>query len=668
MQTQRRISSHFYRKQRGVTTLLAVLMMLSLFTFLAVVTDTGRLYLEKRSLQKNADLAAIETALLYCRDHSLDVESLTVADMNVLSAQRNDFRGNDANSTATVTRNGNAVTVALSYKVPASLFEQLLPSDDNEVNLTATATAKACEPTALISIRSNIAAVDGGVLNSVLGGLLGTTLNLTVGDWESLLDTNINLLNFFDALASEVGISAGNYDALLNADISLADLLDVGANVLQADGASATPVSALQSIVSDIPGAISDLNLSEILQIQDDASKTSLDVNLPLMQLLGSAVQLASVNSGIVADVAVPLGIASATVKAKITEPAQTAIGNPDLAELDPYGNNAIFANTSQVKAFVSLDLPIVGTVLNNLTALLSAPLIADVSNVVNSLLTLDLIGALGDILCLVTCTSTKDQVDIKILASPRVDIAISAGNGEARVKDADCDIDGNKNLNAEVSTSVASVALGQFGSNADDAASNFFSDDELEIQPIPLIDIGTIRVRKTCVIIFGCSYEYQKGAGWTSDKTLADRQAFAGGGIGLKLDTSILGDGPENLSTFANNPDDTYLPNVKDDIENSYQSFSADDPIASLTSTLLGVELEFYEPSNGNLLGGVLSLVGGTSSALISSINGILATALSPILDPLVNSLLTTLGVSLANAEVGAALNCENDKVRLTN
>ena len=664
MQTQRRISSHSYQKQRGVTTLLAVLMMLSLFTFLAVVTDTGRLYLEKRSLQKNADLAAIETALLYCRDHSLDVESLTIADMNVLSAQRNDFRGNDANSTATVTRNGNAVTVALSYKVPASLFEQLLPSDDNEVNLTATATAKACEPTALISIRSNIAAVDGGVLNSVLGGLLGTTLNLTVGDWESLLDTNINLLNFFDALASEVGISAGNYDALLNADISLADLLDVGANVLQADGASATPVSALQSIVADIPGAISDLNLSEILQIQDDASKTSLDVNLPLMQLLGSAIQLASVNSGIVADVAVPLGIASATVKAKITEPAQTAIGNPDLAEIDPYGNNAIYAHTSQVKAFVSLDLPILGAVLSNLESLANAaPLLTQISSTVNSLLTLNLTGVLSNILCL---NCQEDILDLKAVSAPRIDIGIRAGSGDARVKDADCDMEGNKNLNAEVSTSVASVALGQFGISAENAASNFFSDDELDIQPIPVIDIGSIRVKKTCLIL--CSYEYKRGTGWTSDKTLADRQAFVGGGIGLKLDTSILGDGPENLSTFANNPDDTYLPNVKDDIENSYQSFSADDPVASLASTLLGVELEFYQPSNGNLLGGVLSLVGGTSSALISSINGILATALSPILDPLVNSLLTTLGVSLANAEVGAALTCENDKVRLTN
>ncbi|MEX1666131.1 pilus assembly protein TadG-related protein [Zhongshania arctica] len=668
MQAQRLTRDRLPHYQRGVTTLFAVLMMLSLLTFVAVVTDTGRLYLEKRSLQKNADLAAMETALLYCRDHSLDVESLTIADMNVLSASRNDFRGNDTNSGVVVTRNGNAVTVVLSYGVPASLFEQLLPSDDNTVNLSASATAKACEPTALLSIRSSIATVDGGLLNSVLGGLLGTTLNLTVGDWESLIDTNINLLSYFDALASEVGVTAGDYDSLLTSSISLADLLDVGANVLSADGASAVAVSALESISADIPLATPNINLAEILAIQNDASKTSLDVNLPLMQLVESSIQLANSNSSIAADVDVALGIADATVRLKVTEPAQTAIGNPDLAAVDPYGNNAIYVDTAQVKAFVSLDLPIVGALLNNLTALLSAPLVSDVSNVVNSLLSLNLIGALGDILCLVTCVDEKDQVDIQILASPRIDIAITAGSGEARLIDADCDMDGTKILNADVSTSVASVALGQFGTDTEDASSNVFSSDPLTVDPIPLIDIGTIRVRKTCVIIFGCSYQYQRGAGWTSDKALADRQAFAGGGIGLKLDTTILGDGPESLATFENNPDDTYLPDVKADIENSFQAFSADDPVASIASTLTGVELQFYEPSNGNLLGGVLSLVGATASTLVSDINGILAAALSPVLDPLVNELLDTLGVSLANAEVGAALTCENDKVRLTN
>ena len=89
-------------------------MMLSLFTFVAVVADTGRLYLEKRSLQKNADLAAMETALIYCRDQTIDVDAMTLDDLYVLSASRNNFLGNATNSTVNVSRSGNAVTVALT--------------------------------------------------------------------------------------------------------------------------------------------------------------------------------------------------------------------------------------------------------------------------------------------------------------------------------------------------------------------------------------------------------------------------------------------------------------------------------------------------------------------------------------------------------------------------
>ncbi|POP53133.1 pilus assembly protein TadG-related protein [Zhongshania marina] len=670
MQKQRPKYARPHHAQRGVATIFSIIMIiLVLLPCLAITTDTGRIYFEKRSLQKNADLAALETALLYCRG-VIDEDALGdlgVDTIDTLKSDRGNFNGNLDDLTATVSNSGYSVTVILDYKINTSLFGRILKPEDDKIELSASATAKACEPTALISIRSSIATVDEGIINSVLGGLLGTTLNLTVGDWQSLLDTNINLLSYFDALASEIGVTAGAYDTLLTTDVSLSEILDVSADVLQADGASNATVSALQSLLSDIPLGIPNIQLGEILAIQTDATETSVDVDLGVMQLIEGSIQLANRESGIVADVGIPLGIIDATVRAKITEPAQTGIGNPNLAEMNPYGSNGIFAQTSQVRTFISLDLPIVGSVLNSLDALLSAPLISEVSNIVNSLLSLDLVGLVGDILCLVSCVEEKDQIDIKILESPRVDIAINAGSGIARVKNADCDIDGTKTLDAEVSTSTVSVALGQFGSDTEDASNNVFSSDELVVEPIPIIDIGTIHVRKTCALLF-CSYSYRLGAGWTSDKSLADRDDFAGGGIGLKLDTTILGDGPENLPSFENNPDDTYLPDVKEDIENSYQAFSADDPVASLSSTLTGIELEFYEPTNGNLLGGVLNLVGNVANSLVSSLDAIITTALSPILDPVVNSLLDTLGVNLANAEVGAALTCENDKVRLTN
>ncbi|WP_269618432.1 pilus assembly protein TadG-related protein [Zhongshania sp. BJYM1] len=658
MQMQRPQLNRSPQRQRGVTTILAVLMMLSLFTFLAVVTDTGRLYLAKRSLQKDADLAAMETALRYCRDQSLDVEAMTLADLDVLSPARNNFKGNNTNSTVTMTRVDNAVTASISYRVPASLFEQLLPSDDNEINLTASATAKACEPSAKLGISTNLLEVN--LLNGVLGELLGTNIALTLASWQGLADVDINLLDFTNALAS-VGISVAQ-DGLITGTASVADILDVAATVLSnAGGDSAVAASILENEIVDQVIASPNIALGSILSVASTDPDSALDVGLNVLDLVKGVIYLGGKDNETVVDVPIALlGLADVVVKLQITEAPQFAIGNPELAKADPYGNNAIYVQTAQIKTFISLELPILGT----LDSVLTNPLISDITDTANSLLSLNLIDVLGDILCLVGCVQEKDKVDIDFLSTPRVDIAVYGGRGEARVTDYKCD--GGKSLDVDTTTSTLSVVLGQFGDNVAEAESNVFSTSPLVPEPLPILDIGSVHVKKTCVLAI-CSYQYKKGSGWTSDINQADRQAYTGGGIGLALDTEVVGDGPTG-QTISDNPDATCLPGVKDELNFNCADFEATDPLSSLVTTLSGVQPEFYTPSNGNVLGTVTSLVGATANTLISTISSLISSTLSPILDPVLNSLLKTLGVSLANAEVGAALTCENDKVRLTN
>ena len=156
MQKQRPKYARPHHAQRGVATIFSIIMIiLVLLPCLAITTDTGRLYFQKRSLQKNADLAALETALRYCRDQTMVDSDLDTAALNVII--RNNFAGDlnedGGNATVDATLNGNAVTVDLTHEVPASLFEQILSGHD-DINLTATATAKACEPTAQLTIRS----------------------------------------------------------------------------------------------------------------------------------------------------------------------------------------------------------------------------------------------------------------------------------------------------------------------------------------------------------------------------------------------------------------------------------------------------------------------------------------------------------------------------------
>ncbi len=656
MRPQRKLHYQHANRQAGVTTILALLMMLSLFTFVAVVADTGRLYLEKRSLQKNADLAAMETALIYCRDQTVDVDSMTLDDLYVLSASRNNFLGNATNSTVNVSRSGNAVTVALTYRVPASLFEQLLPSDDNEVTLSASATAKACEPSARLGISTNL--IEADILNSVLGDLLGTNISLTLASWQGLADVDINLLDFTDALVDE-GISVGQ-DGIITGSASIATILDTAVSVLNsAGGDSAIAASILDTQIVDQIISSPNIALGSILSVASTDPESALDVGLNVLDLVKGVVYLGGKDNDIVVDVPINLlGLADVTVKLQVTEAPQFSIGNPELAKVDPYGDNAIYVQTAQVKTFISLDLPILGT----LDTLLTSPLLSEIASTVNNLLTLNLSNILAGVLC-VGCEG--EAIDIRTLSSPRIDIAVYGGRGEARVTDYNCDE--GKSLDVDTTTSTLNVVLGQFGDNVAEAESNVFSSGPLVPEPLPILDIGSVYARRVCILFICTNYEYKKGNTWTSDKNQADRQAYVGGGIGLMLDTDILGSGPVG-QTISDAPDALCLPGVKDELNFSCADFEATDPIASLATTLSGVEAEFYTPSNGNILGTVTSLVGATASTLVSSVNALITSTLSPVLDPILNTLLNTLGVSLTTADVGAALTCENDKVRLTN
>ena len=53
------------REQRGVIAIASAVMMIALLAFLAITIDTGRLFLEKRTLQSQADLAALELSLIH---------------------------------------------------------------------------------------------------------------------------------------------------------------------------------------------------------------------------------------------------------------------------------------------------------------------------------------------------------------------------------------------------------------------------------------------------------------------------------------------------------------------------------------------------------------------------------------------------------------------------
>lgn len=353
MQTQRASYNYSLHSQRGVATIFAVMMMLSLLAFLAVVTDTGRLYFQKRSLQKNADLAALETALKYCRSEitAEEILSLGIGDMlatgEVLSPERNNFQGNSDDSTFTATPDDNAVEVALTHEVPASLFERLLPTETNKITLRASATAKACEPIAVFSVGTRLASL--GASDSVVGNLLtGIGLDLGPGldlmDYNGLAGATVTPGGLLGALGIPVSanLSIGDFNALLAAqDVSLGSILDATVRLAGQDNLLNLNSTMLQALEAKLEANL-EANLPDIQLGSADGSNglfatitspvgSALDVGIDALGLISTAIGVATSNRAAKVDLALlPLGgLLGADVSAKVgtIEPPSIGIG-----------------------------------------------------------------------------------------------------------------------------------------------------------------------------------------------------------------------------------------------------------------------------------------------------------------------------------------------------
>lgn len=666
------------RHQSG-SVLVTVGVGLSAMVILLASLDLGFLYFYKREYQKAADIAAMAgAASLIVANGSRDCVggATPAAQASALGnlGTRPHLAAVDCGRwvRAAATPEGrfdvsagaeeiDAVRVLISGTPPRFL----LGAGDGPIG--ASAIAVASQPVAQLRIRSTVADVDterSALLNGVVGGLLGGSINLSAVAWQGLLDANINLLNFLDALALDMGVAAGGYDQVLGTDVTLGELLDVAADVLENGGGSSTgdldaAIGGLELLAgAGLPGLSPLLQLGDLLNVQTGTPASGLDTTLNLLDLVQGSVQLANLECGVLcATVPISLpGGGGVTISARAIEPPQlSAIGNPELAAADPLGPDRIFVRTAQVRTLVSLDLPIAGATKTAIEALLNNTLVTNLTTAVNDVLTLNLVGLVNTLSCLIACDIQRDVTDILVLASPRLDINIDAGSGQSYVDESECTA--GKSLGAPTQTAAADVRIGQMGSSAANAAANVFaSSSPPTVSPVPLLDIGSRRVRYQCTLLLICSTTWQTAAGtWTSDKAASQRIAFAGGGIGLRADVAVAGTNSDQV--FSDPPVDG-LPDLGQDP--AWNTVDSTGIVEALGDALTALELEFYQPSNPGIgLGNVLSLVGTTANTLVSTITDLVEGVVGPLLDPIVDFLVDSLGVNLAEVDIGANMSC---------
>ncbi|MFF7062101.1 pilus assembly protein TadG-related protein [Pseudomonas sp. NPDC008258] len=646
-------------RQRGAIGLMAVVTLGLALLFMLVVLDSGRLYLEQRKLQRIADMSALEAAGQFAVCTGSGPQATAIARVaatrnghapsNPLTASCG-YLQTGANSLRTFTSDNNrneAIRVDVSNTVATSVAAGVYSlAQGNGVPATTTLQAHAVAsspmpPQAMLSIRTTLAKVDSRqspLLNELLK-VLGGDVQLDVAGWNGIADTQINLLKYLDKLAIEVGVEVGDYEQLLKADATAKKMLQAAVKVLQQSGAAVDVVSNLGQVALGASNSTV-LHLGDILDIQNGTAKAGLDASIQLLQLVQGVIMLANSKSAAYADLPISvLGLVNGRLRLKVIEPQQiSAVGDPRTDEL--------LVHTAQVRAMISLDLPI----LNGVVGLVNefSKLLAPLTNVLNNLLSLNLASTLESVFCALGAPCTLSDI-ILLPEKLQLDIGLEVAEATAWLNPQSPDTFScaPKRLNVRVKSSVAKIEVGRFT-----PTEAFFLDDTLvnkekrKVKALPLIDIGTQRCTRPLLGLV--------------NPTCEPRVPYAAGGLGLRVDSKVLGRGAEEQSLVFQAPLNI-PPNIG--LPSAYLSMRTinDNVVGSLSDTLLGVKLEAYKPTVNSGLGDLLVIAGNVLAGVKSILDPLIKNLLSPLLDPIINVLLKVLGIDLVNAEVGANLTCSS-------
>lgn len=249
----RPILARLLRARHGNVAIMAAIIAPLMIAVLGLAIDYGSLTLQKRRLQMAADTAALVSAnsgsdpvaavKTYLQDNGFRVivelgttNNRVIDEGRVKRAYLNGYRDGIA-----VVRTGyykadpkvavdkrfdeknatkNAVQVSITQKGEL-FFAAALATPPV---LTAKGTAAGVDE-ATFAIGSRLTSLQAGILNALLGALLGSEVKLSVMDYNTLASAQVDLLQFARLLKTNVGLDALTYNEILDHDIKLPKLL-----------------------------------------------------------------------------------------------------------------------------------------------------------------------------------------------------------------------------------------------------------------------------------------------------------------------------------------------------------------------------------------------------------------------------------------------------------
>lgn len=184
-------------------------------------------------------------------------------------------------------------------------------------------------PEATFSIGSRLARLDGGIANQLLGALTGSTISLSIMDYQALLSADVSLFAFLDALNTNLVLDAATYEEVLNADLSLGA---IAAELARIDGMQVGAAASLHRLSQQLGSASPKLRLRDLIDpgqrggIPPGAARPAGDPHLSAMELISVAALVAIANGSrqVSTNLALGLpGLASVSLVLGIGEPPQ---------------------------------------------------------------------------------------------------------------------------------------------------------------------------------------------------------------------------------------------------------------------------------------------------------------------------------------------------------
>lgn len=416
------------RPERGAISIMAGIVLLLFIVTLGLVVDSGRLYFEKRRLQKIADFAALESVSLL-PNGSCESDPDAAFTFALASAAQNGFTPSSSQElqlscvTPTVAAGihqrptsadigGPAVWVTVEKTVPASLVQRFMvifgSTLADNITLSAEALAQREGPTASFSIGSELLHLDNGLLRGLLKAV-GLDLDLSALNGEGLASITTTPAGLLNALGIDLDIQelrALSPQGLLDVIddevnvMFLPDVVDLllGGNDFGLRGL-VTNVSGLANTTIKLFGLEGD---DALIRLDGSVEQlgSSLDAAISLEQLLTTALWIGvhEQNRGLKIPGLNVLGLVD--VQAGIVEPPSIGIG--------PVGTTAYNA---QIRLYVDVDT----------SSLLSGGL---------KWLTEDILGTRVHLpiwVDVATAYGTLQEVDCST-PKPTVDIAVNSG------------------------------------------------------------------------------------------------------------------------------------------------------------------------------------------------------------------------------------------------